>query len=65
MAVKPENRWPYVRTAVLFIAGLVGVAFEAALWGLAKRQPDPTLSLMFCAMMGLSIGTWPKNGGGK
>lgn len=65
MVAKPHSRWPYIRTAVLFIAGLAGVVFEATLWGLAKRQPDPTLSLLFAAMMGISIGTWPKNGNGK
>ncbi len=63
MVVKPRRtQWAYVRTSVLFVCGLVGVMFEAALWGIAKRTPDPTLSLLFAAMMGISVTTWPKEG---
>lgn len=62
---RPHSQWPYVRTSVLFIVGLAGVIYEAALWGLAKRTPDPTLSLLFAAMMGISVTTWPRNGNGR
>ncbi len=60
MAVKQRHIvWSYVRTSILFCVGLLGVVYEAALWGFAKRTPDPTLSLLFAAMMGISVTTWP------
>ena len=41
--------WPAVRDVILFFGGLVGVAHEA----LASGTPDPTLLLLYAAMMGL------------
>lgn len=65
MPSRSSSQWAYVRTTVLFIAGLVGVMYEAALWGLSNRTPDPTLSLLFAAMMGISVTTWPGKEGEK
>lgn len=63
MAVKQRPiGWAYLRTGLLFVVGLAGVIYEACLWGFAKRTPDPTLSLLFAAMMGISVTTWPKDG---
>jgi hypothetical protein len=41
--------WPVIRDVVLFCGGLVGVAHETAI----APQAEPTLLLLFGAMMGL------------
>jgi hypothetical protein len=43
--------WPFTRDVVLFAAGLFGVAYETVF----APSPDPTLLLVFGAMLGLPI----------
>lgn len=43
------NRWPTLRDATLFVAGLLGVLHETVIYD-AER---PSLLVLFAAMMGL------------
>jgi hypothetical protein len=41
--------WKAARDTILFVSGLAGVAYET----LSGKPPNPTLLLLFAAMMGL------------
>jgi len=43
--------WPFVRDAMLFLFGLLGVAYET----LFARPPDPSLLVLFAGMLGLPV----------
>jgi hypothetical protein len=51
-----HSQWPAIRTIILFVAGLLGVAWETL-----HGPVEPSLLVMFAAMMGVSITTWPKD----
>ena len=55
--MNPRDPWPRVRDIALFVAGILGIAYETAL----AKSPDPTLLLVFAAMLGLPLAL----GGGK
>lgn len=44
-----QSEWKLFRDILLFLGGLAGVGFEA----LAKSSPDPSLLVLFGAMLGL------------
>jgi hypothetical protein len=43
--------WQFVRDVILFVCGLIGIAWES----LAPGSPDPSLLVVFGAMLGLPI----------
>lgn len=60
MMTRQRPIFPTLRTAVLFIGGLAGLAYET----LATGTERPTLLILFGAMMGLPLflqnGGWPQ-----
>jgi hypothetical protein len=42
--------WPFLRSVVLFFGGLFGVLYVTV-----TGNPDPTLLILFAAMMGLPV----------
>jgi hypothetical protein len=53
--------WEPLRTVILFFAGLVGVAYET----IFAHPPDPTLLIVFGAMMGIPLFLRNGKNGGK
>lgn len=47
----PQQRWPFFREVALFLGGLLGILYETVL----APHPDPSLLLIFGAMLGLPI----------
>jgi hypothetical protein len=47
----PQPLWPFFREVALFLGGLLGIIYETVL----APRPDPSLLLIFGAMMGLPI----------
>lgn len=48
------RRWILIRDIILFFSGLSGVAYQL----LAARTVEPTLTVVFSAMMGLPAALW-------
>lgn len=46
--------WSNWRDKLLFFGGLAGVATLTLAWLIAERTPEPSLLVMFGAMMGLT-----------
>jgi hypothetical protein len=44
-------KWPFIRSILLFFAGLVGVFYEM----LFVHPADPSLIVLFAGMMGLPL----------
>jgi len=51
MMTRQRLNFPTLRTAVLFVGGLAGLAYET----LATGTERPTLLILFAAMMGLPL----------
>lgn len=51
MTGSPRSRWPRIREISLFCSGLLGILYETV-W---KDAPDPSLLLIFGAMLGLPL----------
>lgn len=47
-------RWIVLRDIILFFGGLAGIAFQL----LADKVVEPTLTVVFAAMMGLPAALW-------
>ena len=47
---KKESQWPFIRDIILFAAGLLGAGWETL-----HGPVEPSLLVMFGAMMGLPI----------
>jgi hypothetical protein len=60
MTNTPKSRWPLTREVLLFVAGLAGLIFETVF----RSSPDPSLLLIFGAMLGLPL-MLRKDGGGQ
>jgi hypothetical protein len=44
-------RWPFIRDVVLFVVGILGIAYQTVV----AASPDPSLLLVYAAMCGLPI----------
>ena len=50
-----QQAWPFLRDVILFTAGIGGVTVLTVMWVAADREPNPSLMLLFTAMMGLPV----------
>lgn len=48
------RRWQLIRDIILFFSGLAGVAYQL----LAAKTVEPSLTVVFAAMMGLPAALW-------